>query len=280
LQGDVVGLLDSANTLVVEYKYDAWGELLSTTRALAATLGVENPFRYRGYVYDGETGYYYLRSRYYDPGMRRFICGDDRVECKIMGINSYCYCNNLPTAFTDANGTSSSSDMPEVFDIPKIPRSLSYVIESYERTFGLFGSFYEKYTKTISVVPVADIEGFIFKKWMAENTVNTVPVEEALNVGIDILLDVLPDPVPGTGIVLGIPSSIKNMINANEDAKLAQCIIKAQKNNTGIVIISEYYINSGSLKYDPYSGTSYSNSYSQTVNIYYEYNEYLETIGK
>ena len=73
LQGDVVGLLDSANTLVVKYSYDAWGVPFEPTGTLAATLGVENPFRYRGYVYDGETGYYYLRSRYYDPGLRRFI---------------------------------------------------------------------------------------------------------------------------------------------------------------------------------------------------------------
>ncbi len=63
-----MGLLDSANNLVVEYKYDAWGKPLSTTDTLAGTLGKENPFRYRGYLYDDETGYYYLRSRYYDPG--------------------------------------------------------------------------------------------------------------------------------------------------------------------------------------------------------------------
>lgn len=31
-----------------------------------------NPFRYRGYVYDSETGLYYLKSRYYDPVTGRF----------------------------------------------------------------------------------------------------------------------------------------------------------------------------------------------------------------
>ena len=32
-----------------------------------------NPFRYRGYVYDSETGLYYLKSRYYDPVTGRCI---------------------------------------------------------------------------------------------------------------------------------------------------------------------------------------------------------------
>lgn len=54
LQGGIVGILDSTGALVVEYKYDAWGKLLSTTGSLADTLGKRNPFRYRGYVYDEE----------------------------------------------------------------------------------------------------------------------------------------------------------------------------------------------------------------------------------
>ena len=69
LQGDVVGILDSGGALVVEYKYDAWGKLLTTAGTLADTLGKRNPFRYRGYVFDEETGLYYLRSRYYNPAV-------------------------------------------------------------------------------------------------------------------------------------------------------------------------------------------------------------------
>ena len=52
LQGDIVAIVDAAGNLVVEYKYDAWGKLLSATGTLAATRGKWNPFRYRGYVYD------------------------------------------------------------------------------------------------------------------------------------------------------------------------------------------------------------------------------------
>ena len=56
LQGDVLGLIDSTGTEVVKYTYDAWGKVLSTTGSLASTLGTIQPFRYRGYVYDVETG--------------------------------------------------------------------------------------------------------------------------------------------------------------------------------------------------------------------------------
>lgn len=76
LQGDVIGLIDSANTEVVKYTYDAWGKPLSVTGSLANTIGYYNPFRYRGYVYDVETGLYYLRSRYYNPNWGRFVNAD------------------------------------------------------------------------------------------------------------------------------------------------------------------------------------------------------------
>ena len=66
LQGDVVAMIDANGTQLVEYVYDAWGKPLSKTGSLKDTLGTINPFRYRGCVYDEETGLYYLRSRYGD----------------------------------------------------------------------------------------------------------------------------------------------------------------------------------------------------------------------
>ena len=72
-QGDVIGLFDDNLNVVVEYAYDSWGNLVSMTGSLASTLGQDNPFRYRGYYYDSETGMYYLNSRYYHPQIGRFI---------------------------------------------------------------------------------------------------------------------------------------------------------------------------------------------------------------
>ncbi|WP_242865320.1 RHS repeat-associated core domain-containing protein [Clostridium sp. ATCC 25772] len=44
------------------------------------SLGEKNPYRYRGYRYDTETGYYYLQSRYYNPEWGRFLNVDGLVS--------------------------------------------------------------------------------------------------------------------------------------------------------------------------------------------------------
>ena len=106
LQGDVVGLVDSTNSIVVEYKYDAWGKLLSTTGTLASTLGYLNPFRYRCYIYDEETGLYYLHSRYYNPMWGRFVSADKYAGSvgTVLCHNIFCYCRNSPIIRHDPNG--------------------------------------------------------------------------------------------------------------------------------------------------------------------------------
>ncbi len=63
LQGDIIGIIDSTGNKVVEYTYDEWGKLLSTTGILADTIGQKNPLRYRGYYYDAETGFYYPKYK-------------------------------------------------------------------------------------------------------------------------------------------------------------------------------------------------------------------------
>ena len=60
-----VGLLDAAGNLVVEYSYDAWVNHIAVTACMVDTVGKLNSFRYRRYVWDEETGQYYLRSMYY-----------------------------------------------------------------------------------------------------------------------------------------------------------------------------------------------------------------------
>jgi RHS repeat-associated core domain len=65
---------------MVEYSYDSWGKVISTTGSLASTVGVQNPFRYRGYYYDTESNLYYLISRYYDPTTGRFISPDSIAQ--------------------------------------------------------------------------------------------------------------------------------------------------------------------------------------------------------
>ena len=99
LQGDIVAILDENGNTVVSYGYDAWGAPLWCTGELAETLGKVQPFRYRGYVFDEETGLYYLRSRYYNSELGRFLNADTIYYC-----NLFCYCKNSPTRRFDANG--------------------------------------------------------------------------------------------------------------------------------------------------------------------------------
>ena len=106
LQGDVLGLVDSNGDEVVRYTYDAWGKVLSTTGTLASSLGALNPFRYRGYVYDTETGLYYLRARYYNPIWNRFLSADSSLSQlnELIAINLYTYCLNCPILYNDSLG--------------------------------------------------------------------------------------------------------------------------------------------------------------------------------
>ncbi len=107
LQGDIIGIVDAKGAWSVSYEYDAWGKLLSTTGSLAETLGVLNPFRYREYVYDDESGLYYLNSRYYDPEVGRFINADGAlagVGGDVQGYNLFAYCFNNPVMYSDSSG--------------------------------------------------------------------------------------------------------------------------------------------------------------------------------
>ena len=112
LQGDVVALIDANGTQVVEYVYDAWGNPISKTGSLAATIGTLNPFRYRGYVYDEETGLYYLRSRYYNLIIRKYLNADILLGEQLpLQHNTYSYCVNSPITKVDEDGCASTSSL-------------------------------------------------------------------------------------------------------------------------------------------------------------------------
>ena len=100
LQGDILAILDENGNTVVSYGYDAWGAPLWCTGELAETLGKVQPFRYRGYVFDEETGLYYLRSRYYNPRWGRFVNADGAIIQK----NLFAYCSNGPIVGYDPSG--------------------------------------------------------------------------------------------------------------------------------------------------------------------------------
>lgn len=103
LQGDITKLIEGDGTVVATYTYNAWGKILSIKDADGNVITSDthvaliNPFRYRGYVYDDESGLYYLQSRYYDPTTGRFVNADvytDTQTGKTLSVNMFAYCEN------------------------------------------------------------------------------------------------------------------------------------------------------------------------------------------
>ena len=111
-RGDIVGIYNGAGELKAHYEYDAWGNVISITdnNGNAITnpnhIGNLNPFRYRGYYQDTETGLYYLMSRYYDAVTHRFINADGYFQSggNILDANMHSYCGNNPIMFADPTG--------------------------------------------------------------------------------------------------------------------------------------------------------------------------------
>ena len=111
LNGDIVGIEDYDGNLIAQYEYDEWGKLLNITTAEEGNeeqlrIANANPFRYRSYYYDNETGYYYLQSRYYNPEWGRFISADDLTYINNTRLtrNAYIYCINNPINGYDPTG--------------------------------------------------------------------------------------------------------------------------------------------------------------------------------
>jgi len=98
--GDVIGLTNSAGNFINTYTYDIWGNPQTTEET------VPNPFRYSGEYWDETTGLQYLRARWYDPSMGRFI-NEDSYEGDIsnpLTLNLYTYVHNNPLIFIDPSG--------------------------------------------------------------------------------------------------------------------------------------------------------------------------------
>ena len=84
---------------------DANGDDITNT----GNFAIVNPFRYRGYYYDTESGLYYLQSRYYDSTTGRFVNADSfeylGASEDIIGYNLFAYCENNPVVKIDSDGS-------------------------------------------------------------------------------------------------------------------------------------------------------------------------------
>ena len=94
--GSVTSLSNSAGAVAETYTYDSYG------KPTASTGTVVNPFQYTGRELDSETGIYYYRARYFDPGAGRFL-SQDPIRYR-GGVNFYAYTQNRPVLLTDPSG--------------------------------------------------------------------------------------------------------------------------------------------------------------------------------
>ena len=84
--GDIVRAVTESAGKTFSATYNAWGEIMDSDN------GSGNPIGYAGEFHDEESGMIYLRGRYYDPEIRRFITEDPSKD----GWNWYAYCGNNP----------------------------------------------------------------------------------------------------------------------------------------------------------------------------------------
>jgi RHS repeat-associated protein len=135
-QNDIIELLDKNGSQIASYIYDSWGMLISIKDQYGnditndeISVGYRNPYRYRGYRYDTETGLYYLQSRYYNPEWGRFINADDSSIVTsspeaLTDKNLFNYCDNNPIVRKDVSGYFWDT----VFDVVSLVGSITDVV--------------------------------------------------------------------------------------------------------------------------------------------------------
>jgi len=99
--GSVAELTDSAGAMAQAYTYDSFGQIVDEVGTL------ENPYTYTGREFDGETGLYFYRARFYDDQIGRFL-SEDPIGFRGGDTNLYSYVFNNPTTLVDPSGQSVS----------------------------------------------------------------------------------------------------------------------------------------------------------------------------
>ncbi|OMD19366.1 RHS repeat domain-containing protein [Paenibacillus odorifer] len=104
--GDIVKIIDAdgSKATLKSYYYDIWGNL--TNEDSNQLRFFDNPYKYSGELLDDESGLIYLKARYYDPSIGRFITEDtyDGQITNPLSQNLYTYVQNNPLLYTDPSG--------------------------------------------------------------------------------------------------------------------------------------------------------------------------------
>ena len=199
-RGDVCGIATDYGGVIAMYEYNAWGELVYMDDYTALGIASINPLRYRGYVYDRETGLYYLQSRYYDPEIGRFINADAFAATGqgLTGNNMFTYCGNNPVVRTDPSGESFAIVFGFNFNLFGWGMIGTINLVSTEENFGVQYSYYisgdpeisEKSNQTIGedVGPYVGVQ-YTDKKSMEELEGYAKATGGDLMLGMDVLTE-------------------------------------------------------------------------------------------
>ena len=169
LQGDIISIVNKAGGTVARYSYDAWGVPTITEDILPCHIAEINPYRYRGYYYDGEIGMYYLQSRYYDPEVGRWLNSDASeivglsvILNSIFDLNLFTYCLNNPTNDKDVTGCISANSIAKMFYVHNIYAMFAAILYfSTSKGLVAVGAYVTKL-----VTPIA-LKAFWWKPWLA-----------------------------------------------------------------------------------------------------------------
>ena len=150
---DVLSIVDNTGNVICSYSYDAWGKV--TDICGDTFIANMNPYRYKSYYYDMETGWYFLQTRYYDPEIRRFISMDDASDVADEEIdpNLYAYCCGDPVNLSDPTGEAAKIAIFTISEFEDASRN--YLKEDLIATFGSSAS--------VSVTESNTAQGF--KDW-------------------------------------------------------------------------------------------------------------------
>ena len=280
LQGDIVAILNSAGTAVVNYVYDAWGRPISKTGSMADTLGSVQPFRYRGYVYDEETGLYYLRSRYYNPRHSRFICAD----CLIAGNNLYAYCSNRPVYMSDSSGLEERRSETSG-DITNFIREGFWAIE-LRATVYESGYFIKKEIEQYMLfIPYNHVQYYnnavLFETASPIDKLGRNAIDEVISAGQDSAVELV-DELIGKGrafsLILSLMGLAKEYIDdAAESAQKAdhKAAAQAASDNQSYMVVVITKTRTSSWIKEFWRPGYYGNARTTFVTQYYELSEYF-----
>lgn len=221
---------------------------------LASTLGAANPFRYKGYYYDSETGLYYLNSRYYNPEWGRFISADSILGQTggLLSHNLFAYCRNNPVMYSDSSGAVIDTILDIIFCIVDV---VAVIIDpSVENQIALAAD------AACLAIPFATGGGLVARGVSAANKAidaynavdNTLDAYNAIDNGIDAgkTIDNVTEPLRRTGDQQALADLAQDSVRRNkagnpisfDDAKILDRW--ANEYNVPFHHQSDYYFNS------------------------------------